>query len=123
MSERIYGDHEESKRPLVWMHGEVRTPPMSSRARAQFGILLRQLQSGESLGMPQSRPMPSVGARCHELRVADGRVSWRLVCRLDRDAVIILDVFGKRTAETPHPVLEACRERLRRYDSVAGDER
>jgi phage-related protein len=96
---------------------------MSSRARTRFGILLRQLQLGESLGMPQSRPMPSVGARCHELRVADGRVSWRLVYRLDRDAVIVLDVFGKRTAETPHPVVEACRERLRRYDSVAGDER
>ncbi len=123
MSERIYDEHDGSERPLVWMHGEVRTPPMSVRARARIGILLRQLQFGGSLGMPQSRPMPSVGARCHELRVTDGRVSWRLIYRLDRDTVVMLDVFRKRTAETPQAVIEACRGRLRRYESAVGDER
>ena len=58
-------------RPLVWLHGEVKTPPFSREARIEAGYLLRWLQRGEKLTLPQSRPMPRVGARCHELRVVD----------------------------------------------------
>ena len=32
---------------------------------------------------PRSRSMPSIGARCHELRVQDETVTWRLVYRID----------------------------------------
>jgi hypothetical protein len=35
------------------------------------GMLLRRLQRGETLSMPESRPMPTIGPRCHELRVDD----------------------------------------------------
>jgi len=58
-------------RPLVWLHGEVRTPPLSPSARLETGVLLRRLQRGESLGLPHSRPLPSLGPRCHELRILD----------------------------------------------------
>jgi len=34
---------EESK-PLVWMSGEVKTPPFSAEARIEAGFLLRRLQ-------------------------------------------------------------------------------
>lgn len=40
------------ERPLVWLHGEIKTPPMSSRARVEAGYLLRRLQRGESLSLP-----------------------------------------------------------------------
>ncbi len=40
-------------------------------------MLLRDLQEGESLGMPHSRPMPGIGPRCHELRVNDENKTWR----------------------------------------------
>ena len=69
--------------------------------------------------MPQSRPMPAVGARCHELRVNDRDQSWRVVYRIDDDAIIVLDVFGKKTRTTPHGVVDACRRRLAAYDQVA----
>ena len=46
---------------LVWFKGEVKTPPFSSEARIEAGFLLRRLQQGESLSMPQSRPMPNIG--------------------------------------------------------------
>jgi phage-related protein len=122
MSEQIYPSHGRPERPLVWLHGEVRTPPMTSRARVRIGVLLRRLQMGESLGMPHSRPLPSIGPRCHELRVPDGRVSWRVIYRIDATTVVVLDIFKKQTTETPQAVLDACRERLRRYESTAGEE-
>jgi hypothetical protein len=58
-------------RPLVWLRGKVVTPPFSPAGRKEAGFLLRMLQRGETLSMPQSRPMPSVGRRCHELRIHD----------------------------------------------------
>ena len=105
-------------KPLVWLHGEVRTPPFSTAARIEAGVLLRRLQRGEKLSMPHSRPMPSIGRRCHELRIRDADHTWRLVYRLDPDAVVLLDVFDKKTEQTPKSVVEACQDRMRRYDEV-----
>ncbi len=105
-------------KPLVWLHGEVKTPPFSSAARLEAGVLLRMLQRGDRLGMPASRPTPSVGARCHELRVVDETVTWRIMYRLDEDAVVILEVFAKKTGQTPKHVIDTCKARLKRYDSV-----
>ena len=74
-------------KPLAWLHGEVRTPPFSRAARLEAGFLLRALQRGEYPSMPHSRPMPSIGPRCHELRIVDERVDWRIVYRVDSDAM------------------------------------
>ncbi len=105
-------------KPLVWLHGEVKTPPFSAAARLEAGVLLRMLQRGDRLGMPASRPMPSVGPRCHELRIVDENVTWRIMYRLDEDAVVILEVFAKKTGQTPKHVIDTCKARLKRYDSV-----
>jgi phage-related protein len=40
------------------------------------------------------------------------------VYRVDSDAVVIADVFAKKTEKTPGPVVEACRRRLRNYDVI-----
>ena len=105
-------------RPLVWLHGEVKSPPFSGKARVEAGYLLRRLQEGESLGMPHSRPMPSVGSRCHELRIRDENVTWRIIYRLDPDAVVILEVFSKKTQATPRAVVTAAKRRMREYDDA-----
>lgn len=105
-------------RPLVWLKGEVKTPPFSSEARVEAGFLLRRLQQGESLGLPHSRPMPSIGSQCHELRVNDTNQTWRVVYYLASDAVVILDVFSKKSAGTPNDVLINCRRRLAAYLAV-----
>ena len=96
----------------------MKTPPFSRAARREAGFLLRLLQMGETLAMPHSRPLPTVASRCHELRVNDRNETWRIVYRLDPDAVVILEVFSKKTARTPWRVIEACRDRLRRYDAL-----
>jgi len=105
-------------KPLVWLRGEVKTPPFSKEARLEAGYLLRRLQGGDRLGMPSSRPMPAIGARCHELRVLDRAVNWRIVYRVDADAVVIAEVFSKKTAATPSSVIEICKRRLREYDDA-----
>jgi phage-related protein len=60
--------------------------------------------------------MPSLAARCHELRLGDAGGIWRLIYRVDEDAIVILDVFQKKTTKTPQHVIDACRQRLRAYD-------
>ena len=89
---------------------------MSSNARIEAGYLLRLLQQGEKLTMPHSRSMPTIGTRCHELRIEDKNQTWRIVYRIDPDAIVILDVFEKKTQKTPHVVIENCRRRLKLYN-------
>jgi phage-related protein len=103
---------------LVWLHGEVKTPPFSKAARLDAGILLRRLQRGENLPMPHSRPMPGIGPRCHELRIVDKNSTWRIMYRLDSDAVVIVEVFKKKTAQTSKRVIATCQSRLREYDDA-----
>lgn len=106
-------------KPLTWLHGEVKSPPFGSAARIEAGFLLRRLQRGEAVGLPHSRPMPSIGTRCHELRINDAGVAWRIVYRLDEDAVVIAEVFSKKRQTTPRNVIETCRRRLREYDDAS----
>ena len=105
-------------KPLVWLRGEVKTPPFSFGARIEAGVLLRRLQRGENLGLPHSRPMPTIGPRCHELRVQDQHKSWRIIYRIDVDAIVILEVFRKTTQQTPSRVIEDCMRRLRNYEAT-----
>ncbi len=102
-------------KPLVWLRGEVRTPPFSAAARVEAGFLLRRVQRGDALGLPASRPMPSIGTGCHELRIVDSKLSWRIVYYVATDAVVVLDVFAKKTQTTPKAVLADCRRRLANY--------
>jgi len=105
-------------KPLVWLHGTVKTPPFSQEARLEAGFLLRLLQKGERLSMPHSRPMRTIGPRCQELRVVDRGATWRIIYRVDPDAIVILEVFSKKTPQTPKQVIEVCKERLKEYDDA-----
>lgn len=79
---------------------------------------MRRLQKGELLSLPHSRPMPTVGPRCHELRINDKTKSWRIMYRIDADAIVIVDVFEKRTQTTPAETILQCRRRLSVYDQI-----
>jgi len=103
-------------KPLAWLHGEVKSPPFSAAARLEAGFLLRRLQRGDLLSMPQSRPMPNIGARCHESRIVDADATWRIVYRIDSDAIVIAEVFSKKTQQTPKQVVDVSRRRLKEYD-------
>lgn len=106
---------------IVWFSGEVKTPPFSTEARQETGVLLRRLQDGESIGPPSSRPLSSIGRRVHELRINDPETgkTWRLIHRIDGDAIVVLEVFAKKSQKTPKRVVEACKQRICRYDSIS----
>jgi phage-related protein len=93
---------------------------MSEMARRETGFLIRRLQQGENLGLPHSRPMPRIGPRCHELRVNDARKTWRVIYRIDDDAIVVVEVFEKKTRSTPPRIVADCQRRVRLYDQAAG---
>ncbi len=95
---------------------------MSPAARIETGYLLRVLQQGELLSLPASRPLPVIGARCHELRVNDVTGSWSIVYRLDPYAVVIVTVFRKTTQHTPLNIIRSSQQRLSRYDASRSEE-
>ena len=66
-------------RDLVWLKGDVKTPPFSPAARREAG-------RGRHLA----------------------------VYRLDPDAVVIPEVFSKKTKRMPSHIVENCRARLKR---------
>ena len=102
------------------MQGEIKTPPFSREARLEAGFLLRKLQPGESLSLPQSRPLPVIGKACHELRTIDKNKTWRIIYSIEVDAVVILEVFAKKTNKTPKRVIEVSRQRLNLYHEIIG---
>jgi phage-related protein len=108
---------DDDDKPLVWLRGEIKTPPFSQSARIESGFLLRRLQQGENLELPHSRPMPSIGTHCHELRIRDADKNWRIIYRIDEDAILIVEVFHKTTRKTPDQVVATCQKRLNQYDA------
>jgi phage-related protein len=105
------------EKELVLIGGEIKTPPFSVEARREAGRLLGRLQEGESLGMPHSRPMPSIGRGVHELRVKDADHEWRIVYRTNERIVLVVEIFEKKTRKTPKPVIDLCKKRLRDWDA------
>jgi phage-related protein len=110
-------------KPLVWLHGQVKSPPFSKAARLEAGFLLRKLQKGQMLEMPHSRAMPVIGERCHELRIVDADAMWRIFYRIDPDAIVILEVYAKKSRTTPRLIIAKVRKRLREYDDAWREEK
>jgi phage-related protein len=86
-------------------------------------MLLRLLQQGETLSMPHAEALPDLGAHCGALRVRDGEHNWRIMYRVDGDALVILEVYAKKTRKIPQEVMDRCRKRLVGYDSATKAER
>ncbi|MGD9635350.1 MAG: type II toxin-antitoxin system RelE/ParE family toxin [Pirellulales bacterium] len=109
---------QPTRKPLVWLQGEIKTPPFTAKGRQEAGMLLRLLQQGEQLNMPQAEPLPNVGPRCGALRVRDADHNWRIMYRADSDAILVLDVYSKKTRKIPDEVVRRCQERQKRYDDT-----
>jgi phage-related protein len=113
------GDPEKPERkPLIWLQGEIQTPPFTPEGRQEAGMLLRLLQEGVGLRMPQSKPLPDVGRRCGALRVRDAEHNWRTMYRIDSDAILVLEVYPKKTRKIPGAVMDRRKDRLKDYEAV-----
>src|SRR2546430_2601519 len=45
-------DVTAESRPLRWLHGEIKTPPFSAKARQEAGGILREIQDGRPVKFP-----------------------------------------------------------------------
>jgi len=106
------------RKPLAWLHGEIKSPPFTPEGRQEAGMLLRLLQEGQRLSMPQAERLPDVGARCGALRVRDAEHNWRIMYRIDSDAILITDVYSKTTRKIPTKVIQQSKRRLAHYDAT-----
>ena len=102
----------------LYLLSDIKTPPIAIEARREIGLLLRRLQLGEKLSMPASKPMPSITKGCHELRVRDRNHYWRLVYYVNSKEIVVLEVFSKKTNQTPKKVIDNCKRRLKEFLSI-----
>ena len=62
--------------------------------------------------------MTNIGPRCHELRIDDENDTWRIVYRIDKDAIVIVEVFSKKAQQTPKRIVAVCQKRLEEHDNA-----
>jgi len=65
--------------------------------------------------------MPAIGRQCHELRISDHDQTWRIVYHVAPDAIVIPDVFSKKTQATAIQIVEVCQKRLAAYLRAISD--
>ena len=81
--------------------------------RKQILELLGQLSGGAVLGMPVSRPMPSIYKSAHELRIKDRSGHYRIFYYLkNRDSILVFHFFKKKTEKTPKREIDTAQSRL-----------
>ena len=82
--------------------------------RREFGKIIFDLQKGEKLSMPLSRPMSSVGSGVEELRVRDSSGAYRVFYYTKLfDSVLIFHAFAKKTKKTPPHEIALAKKRLK----------
>jgi phage-related protein len=50
--------------------------------------------------------------------MSDRGEPWRIVYRIDADAIVVVAVFRKQSRRTPTVIVADCQRRLRSYDSL-----
>jgi phage-related protein len=87
---------------------------LSAGARAEVLTLLRRLEGGEVLGMPQSRSLVSLAPRLFELRVRDSAGNVRLFYRIEKSGdVLIVHALWKKSRVIARRDRELIKRRLR----------
>ena len=100
---------------LVRIHKSVarEIKKLDSSTRVRVATMFGLLASGESMGMPLSRPMPSITNGAHELRIKDERGQYRIFYYTKMNNVLIVfHFFKKKTRATPKKELNVALERL-----------
>ena len=98
-----------------WHEHALRTiREFPERVRKDLGKAIFDLQCGASVGMPLSRPMPSVGAGVAELRVRDASGAYRVFyCTKTAKNIFVFHAFAKKSQATPKREIELAKRRLK----------
>lgn len=85
----------------------------SEGVRFELAEALGLLAQGLNLGMPLSRPMPSLGPGSHELRFKDRAGIYRFFYYVKlKDAILVYHCFMKKTQATPISEIKTGKKRL-----------
>jgi phage-related protein len=101
---------------IVWDRVALETlRSCSVEVRREVGTLLRLLQQGYRLGMPQSKPLRNLGPSAFELRIGDRSGIYRVFYVLAaKDLILVPHVFAKKTQKTSLQEFKIAKIRLRR---------
>jgi len=87
-----------------------------TEVKKEIGAALTRLQKGESIGMPDVRPLPDVAPGAAEIRVADRRGMFRTLHVIHgRLGILVFHAFMKKAQKTPEPEKKTARVRLRKF--------
>lgn len=87
---------------------------LGTSAAEELADCLGQLADGDTLGLPVSRPMPSVENGVHELRIRDRTGNYRVFYFTKfAEAILVFHLFKKKTEQTPKLEIEAAKKRLK----------
>lgn len=91
--------------------------------RKELGSTLTRLQKGESIGMPDVRPMPSVGRQVSEIRIFESSGSYRAFFALQtKFGILLFHAFQKKSGKTPAREIKTARQRLDAFLIELGEE-
>ena len=91
---------------------EVKAFP--TEIREDLADAVARLELGQTLSLPLSRPMPSLGKGIHELRLKDRSGIYRIIYFIIRaNKIILVHAFKKTTQETPLQVLNTAKRRIK----------
>lgn len=102
-------------RPIIFhpkARDAIRRFPKDARLRLGKGLF--RLQMGESVGMPNSRPMPVVAPGASELRVKTQDGAYRaFYYTASPEGILVFHALLKKTQQTPPLEIELARKRLK----------
>ncbi|MDE0151105.1 MAG: type II toxin-antitoxin system RelE/ParE family toxin [Bdellovibrionales bacterium] len=86
----------------------------SISTRKIIGQAILELQKGEKLSMPLSRPVKSIGSGVEEIRVKDSHGIYRVfyLARM-KGRIIVFHAFAKKTQKIPQKEIKTAKLRLR----------
>jgi phage-related protein len=82
--------------------------------RRELGKVIFDLQKGEILSMPVSRPMPSIASGVEELRIRDPSGIYRTFCYTKSPrGILVVHAFVKKTQATSKQDVHLGKKRLK----------
>jgi phage-related protein len=84
--------------------------------RKDLGDVLTKLQKGELVGMPDVRPMSSVGKGVCEIRIRASSGAYRVFYFIQGAlGICVFHAFTKKTQQTPNKEIVTAKERLNSF--------
>ncbi|MDZ4855010.1 MAG: type II toxin-antitoxin system RelE/ParE family toxin [Nitrospirota bacterium] len=86
----------------------------SPTIKREIGEALRDVQKGIGLGLPLSRPMPTMATGTHELRIRNPTTAVRVFYFVKlADTIVVFHGFQKKTKKTPTHEIAVGQQRLK----------